>query len=358
MKKGKAETTHKLMGILWVCLCMVFAVNPVGAVEDITPPYLVSPVPEPGSTGVPQCVTVKVGIGDDISGVAIGSISVTINGSPPDVEPIIEPFYSENGYNVYCRLEEMEPGTVVTIGVKAMDQSPNQNELVDEWQFMLSEMRFDSKLVPIFPSENSWLDFDREHEKARFNWTQGYHSEGYRMLLRLSGGESGTVDFQKGDYQNSMGIVTVEFDVFQSDWGLMSSVGEIEWQIAPIDTSGLILDQYTPSRSIRYATGHMPMPVTPEHGGLLNSITPPYFTWETLGDAQHYYLVLIRKNLQGQFTDEVRINYIPSFCREMEVDPGHWDTYGAGTWVWTIVGVLPGGIYSDYFLYEFDKTVE
>ncbi|MBN1356144.1 hypothetical protein JXA40_07730 [bacterium] len=358
----KTKSKLKLMKTwsVWVCIGLFLASMPAAAIEDTSPPYLVSPVPEPGAIGVPQCITIKVGIGDDLSGVDEGSITMTVNGAPPEVEPIIEPFYSENGYNLYYILHEMEPGTLVTIEIRAVDLSPNQNVMVDSWQFMLAEMRFDNRVVPVLPDDHAWLDYDREYNKVRFSWTQGFFSEGYRLKLTLPGNSTGTIDFKEGQFDvDLVGVISVEFRIFnRSDWGVLSSVGEIGWQVAPIDTYGNQMNDYTPSRIVRYASGYMPMPLTPEHGALLNQMTPPYFTWETLGDALEYYIVLIRKDEFGQFTSEIIINYVPAFCKEMEVLPGHWETYGNGTWTWTVIAMMPTGHYSDYFLYEFEKLEE
>jgi hypothetical protein len=331
--------------------------------SDTAPPYLVCPVPEPDSANNPQFITVKVGIVDDLSPINSATILMLINGSAPIVEPIIEPSYHDRGYNLYYELHEVfDPGTIITISIEADDKPQDgstPNHLSDSWQFSIGNMTFFENLLPVYPPDHSWLDYDWEKHLVRFMWTPGRASKFYRLNLLTESGISGSIDFGPGDYVDSlqMGLISVSFDFASpANWELLHTAGELEWKVAPIDEmGGQLLAGYSSIQSARYIHGQIPLLDTPVHQAMLDPETPPYFSWETLPNVTGYYLFLIKLDDNDHMTDEVFFGFLPYFFNSYEVDMSNWNMLSSGNWCWTVAATFTGDLYSDYVFNFFRK---
>ncbi len=344
-----------LVAALFLGSSAVFYPASVSAGDNV-PPYLVNPVPEPGSTNSYVNIQIKVGIVDDDSYVDMNRITMRIDGKPPVGKPIVEPFYNEHGVRLYYILEQAEPGSIVTISVEAYDTASPPNRMFDSWQFAISSMRFNYQLIPVDPPNFSWVDFDRSAGNVTFVWSRGDDPEAYRLRINTES-DSATVDFSRDETVGPFGLQSVSFPLGLDDWRSVSRVGEINWQIAPLDKlGGKIASDFSEPQHVQYCVGSIPLLDLPPHGALLNPNTPPTFSWNEIPDIENYELILVKLDEAGAYTSDVKVYDVPApFHRLPQMSLDTWSTFDFGTWCWTVVGIAPDGTYSDYLIYRFIK---
>lgn len=352
---NKPSSCFAVSCILFLSALICFFAPVSQGVDDIIPPYLVDPMPNPNSTGNAQNCTIKVAVVDDLSGVEQSTIRMQINGAPPIVEPIIEPLSSGRGYNVYTELQGFPSGETIIVSVSAEDFS--QNLMIESWRFQIAPMIFDERVVALYPLDNSWLDYNSENEQLRFSWTEGNHPGNYRLKLTPDSMPSGTIDLDCSRIQNPFGIVIVQFPIDSMlDWMLLNSLGDITWQVAPIDAmAGNQISSYTSPRYLRYCTNNAPLLETPAHNARLRPQHPPYISWKSIADADGYYIIFVRLNENSEFTSDVIVDEIPSLFTYLPITPSTWATFAPGDWTWTAIATLPDGKLSDYMLNRFTK---
>ncbi len=332
---------------------LLFSVSAVFASTDEKPPYLVNPIPEPGSFDNPLMCWVKVGIVDDISGVDDSQLTMEINGGPPKVQPIIEQSYKGKGVNIYFYLEALNPGEKITIAIHCSDYE--QNWLDDSWHFFVGETSYRERCVPMYPRDASYLLYDKEFGSAQFTWTQGHQTGYYRIRFDVAG-SGGWMDIGPDEFITNFGLVSIALPLTLSDWLKLSSLGEISWQVAPIDQpNGTIMDHFSKTQRVIYKGESLSVLEYPEHKAELKSQIPPEFKWSTGDDISETLLIFVQLDRQGNYTNVSKVYELPWFINAIPFTPSIWDEFPEGQWAWTVIGMRADGSVTDYMINQFWK---
>jgi len=352
-KSPKRSTVFVCIGLLAI---MVFAASGVTA-KDITPPYLVNPIPEPGST-TENWFFIRTGILDELSGVEKGSITIDINGAPPKVKPIIEQSYEGKGYIVTVILNAQEKADKITVGVTAFDKAPEKNLMEEQWSFFVKTVSEDFLLVSTYPENFRNVSYTSESGNLRFSWVAMLPYDYFRMEFSLQDGSSGTMDVSKTSLD--VAYSTVSFlaeDISPSDWDTLVDIGEISWRVAPIDKiGGNALLPFSAVSNVTYAPDSLPLLACPYHNALLSSMYPPTFEWHSLDNALNgYTVVFARLDANNQYTGDFKVYETPVYIRTIPMHIETWKSFENGKWAWTVLGKLHDGSFSDYMIQRFQK---
>ncbi|MBN2055369.1 hypothetical protein JW905_10630 [bacterium] len=343
---------------------LVFAVMVSGltagqaSAADTVPPYLSAPVPPPGTQDVSTSAVITVSVADDDSGVVEESIEMEVDGIR--VEPIIEPadfdtyivaYYPEAG-------DEYPAGAEIPVTVFAQDFSSNQ--LIKSWTFTVTADEGRHDVEPVFPLEGFWISHERDGRMARFSWSKSRMSDWYRLMLCIYSDSATSmcaeVDLPPGSTADAWNIITAPFTVQACDWGLLSGLDHVTWQVASLDAGTMLpLCDYSRPCTVRFAALDAPILTKPQQGSWLSGDTPPIFKWQRHPDAMSYLFGMIQVDERGAFTGDPITGDLPFFVNELAVSPTVWDTVADGNWLWTVVAVFPDSSFSPYMLSFFTK---
>lgn len=352
--------TARLLIVLGFCFVLFGLLN--GAVcqaEDTTPPYLVNPIPEPG-TVTENWFFIKTGIVDDLTGVNGDSIIVTINGAPPRVKPIIEQSYSNKGYDVTLVLSASEKSEEIVVEVQAKDLAGQPNLLVDQWSFYVETIMADRVLVNMYPENHRNLSFDSESGKLNFSWAAMQDYKHYRMEFKLRDGSAGTMDVTLDGERISDSYYRVSYELeglSVDSWQALVDAGEINWRVAPLNKpDGDILVRYGKYDSVTYVGENVPLLRKPLHHALLTPEYPPNIKWEAVTSPLNGYLVVfVKLDADGNYTSEYHVIETTLFIREFDMQPETWNKFSSGVWAWTSLGVFPNGQVTNFSIQRFRK---
>ena len=350
------------MGLAFILIaCQVMLAG-----SDDTPPYLVNPIPENGAVDIPTGVTVKVTLVDDDSGVDINpdSVKFILNGTPPEVQPIIDPFYEneKQAAHIYCELPfgAYPPGSVIRVEVEARDLAATPNVMTDGWTFKLSTTEVDYRVIPLTPVDMSWLHIKAKNGLAYFSWSTGWNQDSYRFRLNLTDGTSYTADVGSNICERGFGVVSMGIKLTPDQWKSMDELGIATWQVAPLEKEkGKILAEYSKANVVHFMSDPLsPLLETPVDGGILNPSVRPVFRWNRPAMAEEFLFIMVRKDSNGNITDDITTEFLPAFLNEVTFSQSTWDSFLPGEWYWSVLAIFPDGSYSDYMLRSFYKLNE
>ncbi len=359
-KKRENKYFPSIFLILTLFALLAFSASPTLHAKDVTPPYLVNPIPEPG-TITENWYFIRTGVLDDESGVNgdEDKVSVTINGSPPRVKPIIEPSYGQRGIQITLILDAQEKNSKIEVEVQAYDLAPEPNRMVESWSFYVHEISTDHALIGTYPEDYRSLTHSDESGNLMFSWVSMIPYEYYRLEFIMGDGSSGSMDFSAGSLETS--YQTASFSapgIPVSDWEILSTLGQIGWRVAPLNgINGDVIGKMSDVQYVTYIPENVPVLSRPYHNALLDPMYPPTFEWKALDYALDGYLVVfVRLDGTGGFSDDVRVFDTPIFVRTIPMDEDLWNTFSAGVWAWTVFGKIPGNGFSDFMIQRFTKN--
>ncbi|MBN1296176.1 hypothetical protein JXA80_05300 [bacterium] len=360
-KAMKRQNTFSSSIFLWflVVSSMGLMMGPGVAGKDILPPYLVNPIPEPGSIAE-NWFFIRTGVLDDESGVDSNDdrIQVQINGSPPRVKPIIEPSYGNRGIQITLILGEQEKQDLITVTVEAYDLAAEPNLMREEWSFFVSSVAQDRPIIGTYPEDHRSLAHSVEGGELRFTWVSMDPYDHFRMEFILGNGQSGTMDISTPELESSFQTVSFSASgISLDDWEQMAMLGELAWRVAPVDRiGGSLLKAYSAVRRVMYVPENVPILARPYHNALLDPVYPPVFEWKSLDFALDGYLVVFaRLDESGGYSGDIHIFETPVFVRTIPLDDNSWKGFADGDWAWTVFGKLPDGSFSQFMIQRFTK---
>ncbi|MCD4653789.1 hypothetical protein K8T06_07620 [bacterium] len=344
-----------LCSFVFLALSMIGITN-VSA-EDLSPPYLVNPIPEPGSF-TENWYFIRTGIVDELSGVNKDSITIDINGAPPRVKPIIEQSYEGKGYIVTVILSSQEKAEKIVVDVSAYDLAEEPNIMKEQWSFFVHTVSQDYLLVGTYPENYRNLDHGTESGNIRFSWVSMESYDYFRMKFTIPDGSSGTMDISSSILDVSYSTVSFLAEgLSPEDWQILSDIGQISWRVAPIDQpDGNLLMGYSEVSNVTYVPDALPVLSRPYHNAYLDSVFPPTFEWNSVDSAlDGYCVVFVKLDNAGQYTTDYKVYETPVYIRTIPMHLETWNSFDNGNWAWTVFGKLPDGTYSDFMIQRFKK---
>lgn len=348
-----------LLLALTISAIFLFSASSSISAKDSTPPYLVNPIPEPGSI-TENWYFIRTGVLDDESGVNPDEdkVFVTINGSPPRVKPIIEPSYGQRGIQITLILDEQERNSQITVRVQAYDLAAEPNLMIEEWTFFVNSVAEDPVLIGTYPEDHRSMAHETESGNLRFSWVSLIPYEYYRLTFEMSDGASGSIDMPASSLETNYQTASfIASGIPETDWDLLSSIGEIGWRVAPIDgINGTIIGKESKLQHVTYVPEGVPILSRPYHNALLDPGIPQEFEWQALDCLiDGYVVVFVRLDNSGGFTKDIKVYETPIYVRTIPMDEDLWNSFQNGVWAWTVIGRIPGGLYSDFMIQRFTK---
>lgn len=328
--------------------------------QDQTPPYLVNPIPEPGSI-INNWFLVSTGVYDEDSGVNPDpdTVFVYINGSPPRVKPIIEPSYGDQkGIKITVILIDDEPRGQIVVGVQAEDLAPKPNVMFSEWSFFVENITQNPVPVITYPENHRWLDFGTESGKLTYKWISLNHYPYYRIRFSLDSGASATMDVGPYHSLDSIYSHSISLDLTKDLWSAVAGAGEISLEIGPLnELNGPLAANYGNRSRVTYVLEDLPCLIRPYHAAILDPVVPPVFEWSPLQTmAESYAVVFVRLDDDGNFTNDVKVFEVPIYIKMIPTDLTLWNQFETGSWAWTVVAKYPDESFSDFMIYRFLKN--
>ena len=100
----------------------------------------------------------------------------------------------------------------------------------------------------------------------------------------------------------------------------------------------------------------IPSLIRPYHAAMLDSAISPVFEWSPVdGLAENYYVVFVRLDNSGSYTDDVIFFEVPIFIKALPMDITLWNQFSPGVWAWTVLAQYPDSILSNFMIYRFMK---
>ncbi|MBN1879133.1 hypothetical protein JW823_03400 [bacterium] len=353
-------TTNRLM-ILFVFLGLWTLLSAVPAsANDQTPPYLINPIPEPGST-TSNWFLITTGVLDDESGVNPDpdTVFVYIDGSPPRVKPIIEPSYGDQkGIKITVILVDEEPRGQVVVGVQAEDLAPVPNVMFREWSFFVENVTQNPVPVITYPENHRWLDYGTQSGILHYNWISLDQNPYYRVRFTLFDGQSATMDIEPASVPGSAYNYSFAIELNRDIWSAVSTAGEISIDIGALtEPDGQLIGNYGPKSTVTYVMENLPCLIRPYHSAVLDSVIPPVFEWSPLDVmAEEYVVVFVRLDDNGSYSKDIKIYEVPIFIKTIPMDMTLWNQFEQGNWAWTVVARYPDGQFSDFMIHRFLKN--
>ena len=344
-----------------VILCLLIALSflTICDAKDLTPPYLVDPIPAPGSV-TNNWYFIRTGILDDVSGVNTDPdlITVNINGAPPRVKPIIEQSFEEMGCYVTVILSSSDRRETIDIEVQAYDLASEPNLMKEEWSFFVDSVSQEMIPVTTYPENYRNLDHTSESGNLRFSWAAMSDYSHYRIEFILQDGSTGIMDMSASSLESSYNLVSfVAEDISIVDWAAMAGIGQLGWRVAPITgPQGMLLTDYSRTTYVTYVRETLPILKKPYHNALLDTIHPPTFEWKPLNSpTDGSVAVFVKLDESGNYTNEFIVEEIPFFVSKISMEQERWDTFSSGNWAWTVLGKQPDGGFSEFMIQRFRK---
>ncbi len=354
--KQKIKRSHRQPGVFAVVLFFIFIIAATVQGRDQAPPYLASPLPPPESEDISPHTSITVLIVDDGQGLNAESIYIEIEETV--VEPIIEMSedFSEAKI-VYEPPEDFESGEWIEISTTAADNAGNL--MMDGWKFRISDSKSDYALVPIFPTEGTWIDYSTALGVIRFSWTESKLSECYRMSLLDKASEMEYLwDIGQEDYDEAFGICTIEVGgLCEATWNELTNEMGYSWRVTSADcASGESQQPYSEEQDFVFAATDAVTLILPADGALLSSRQAPTFRWEIDNRSLGYIFALAQVDENGDFTGNSYSAMLPLFVTELPVSIQNWSGIAEGRWVWTVISMRMDGEFSSYMLRQFRKS--
>ncbi len=331
----------------------------VSKAADVTPPYLVNPIPEPGST-TDNWFIIRTGVLDDDSGVNPDpeTISVTINGAPPRVKPIIESSYGhKKGIKITMLLFEEQRSYPIKISVRTEDLAENPNVMNSEWSFFPEEVSQNPAPIVTYPENYRWLEYNSEKGHLIYSWISSAYHQYYRIRYTFSDNTIGSIDLGPYSEQSSYQSESFSFELPPDLWSQVAALGQIAVDVAPIDKiNGIEIADYSTQSNIIYINEDVPTLIRPYHSAVLDSIIPPIFEWQPVeSPVEGYVVVFVRLDDDGLFTEDVKVFEVPLFIKRIPLDTTLWGKFMPGTWAWAVVARTAELDYSNFMIYRFLK---
>jgi len=341
-----------------LCLCFLLLAASGMSAKDITPPYLVNPVPEPGSI-TENWHFIRTGIFDELTGVNEDSVVVNINGAPPRVKPIIEQSYEGKGCIVTVILSAAEKADKVTVQIDAYDLAETPNLMNESWSYTIHTVSTTKLLVGTYPENHRYLSRSSESSRLKFSWATVETYDYFRIEFILGDGKTGTIDMENPQIESTYNTVSFEAEnISEEDWRALAEVGEFSWRVAPIDQpQGNLLMDYSDSLNLAYVSDDIPLLHLPYQNALLDSIHSQTFSWYSMScPLDGYTAVFIRLDEFGQYTNDFKVFETPIYVRTLPMDLDTWNTFTPGKWAWAVLGQYPDSAgYTDFMIQRFRK---
>ncbi len=358
MNANNRNRKIQLMVFMVLFIGLFVLASPIEA--DTTPPYLVNPIPAPESI-TDNWFIIQTDVLDDESGVDPDpdNVFVFINGSPPRVKPIIEPSYGQkNGIKITVIVIEEIRQDKVTVTVQAQDLASEPNIMVSEWSFYVEQVTQDPAPIITYPENYRWLEYDMESGQLNYSWLSQHHSDYYRMRFTFSDSTSGSIDLGPFPDNGSIQSETFSVELTPEDWQLVSDLGEVMVDVAPLDhPGGNLTGKYSSPARISYILDDVPSLIRPWHSAILESMHPPVFEWTPLNaPIDAYVVVFVRLDEFGGFTDDIKVFETPMFIKAIPMDMTLWNQFNPGLWAWAVVPRFASGEYGTFMMYRFSKN--
>jgi hypothetical protein len=351
--------TRSCMPLCFGLFLLVSGIDVYTASADVAPPYLVNPIPAPGST-TDNWFIVRTGVLDDESGVNPDpdTVMVKINGAPPRVKPIIEPSYGQkNGIKITVLLSDEFRQNPIQVSVRAQDLAEQPNIMESEWTFFLDGVSQNPIPIVTYPENHRWLEYDSENGCLLFSWLSRTFHEYYRMRFTFPGTISGSIDLGPFKEASSFQSESLTVQLTPEEWATVASIGEVCVDVAPLDgPDGNELTPYSAPTNINYIIDDIPSLIRPYHSAILDPVIPPVFEWQPV-DSQidGYVAVFVRLDENGLYTDDIIVFEVPMFIKTIPMDATIWNRFSTGTWAWAVLAEYPESDYSNFMIYRFMK---
>lgn len=342
-----------------VLILLLSGFSAIALADDVTPPYLVNPIPAPGST-TDNWVIIRTGVLDDESGVNPDpeTISVEINGAPPRVKPIIEPSYGQKkGIKVTVLLFEEPRNYPIKISIKAQDLAEIPNIMQSEWTFYPDGVSQNPAPIVTYPENYRWLEYNSERGSLIYSWISSTFHPFYRMRFTFSDSEGGSIDLGPFVEKTTFQSESFTFELTPDQWTEIAALGQIAVDVAPIDKiNGIELTDYSDQTNIFYINDDVPTLIRPYHSALLDPVIPPVFEWQPVeSPVDSYVVVFVRLDGVGVYTEDVKVFEVPMFIKRLPMDSTLWNTFESGTWAWAVLARDSDLEYSNFMIYRFLK---